>query len=316
MNATPPQSRWRAWGRRQLYSFFSSLGNLYLHPLGTLMTVLVLGIAMLLPLSMYVGVENVGRIDLQQERWGTITVFMAQDADEAITTKLAMQVNARSGAAATVVSPGEGMEEFRESSGFGDALDMFEDNPLPWVIHVSPVPRDGLDAAEQAQSMVEWLEDAEFVDSIQLDYKWMQRLASLSELGKAIVTVMSLMFSLAVVVVVANTIRLDVAARSEEIEILSLVGAGNGFIRLPFLYSGFWYGLLGSMLALLFLNISLIYLSGPLEQLLDAYGNRFELSSPGVAQIFGLMLSGGLLGLAGAWVSVQRHIRMLGRGFL
>ncbi len=313
MSSPPLRNRARAWARRQLYSFFSSLGNLHKHPLGTMMTVLVLGIAMLLPLIMYVSLENIGRIDLRKESWGTITVFLTESSDAAVAGKLAMQIDARKDAAARAISPDQGMAEFRKASGFGQALDIFDDNPLPWVIHVTPLPLPNQPLDQAAELLLGWLQGQVSVESVQLDFKWMQRLASLAELGRALVTVLSLTFSLAVVVVVANTIRLDVAARAEEIQVLSLVGAGNSFIRQPFLYSGFWYGALGAVLALVLLNVSLAYLAAPMQQLLNAYGNQFEVSRLGLVQVLVLFGSGGLLGLAGAWLSVQRHLRLLGR---
>ena len=92
---------------------------------------------------------------------------------------------------------------------------------------------------------------------------------------------------------------------------LALVGAGNGFIRQPFLYAGFWYGLLGGLLALLLLQLCLLYLRGPLGRLLDSYGTGFDLSGPGVVAWAGLLLASGVLGLAGAWLSVGRHLRAL-----
>ena len=126
--------------------------------------------------------------------------------------------------------------------------------------------------------------------------------------------VLSLLFGIAVIVVVANTIRLDVAARSEEIEILALVGAGNSFIRQPFLYSGLWYGLMGGALALGLMQLSLFYLDVPLGRLLDTYGQGVDLYGPDALQISLLLLGSGLLGLLGAWVSVQRYLRMLAVG--
>jgi cell division transport system permease protein len=144
----------------------------------------------------------------------------------------------------------------------------------------------------------------------------MQRLAGLLNLGNALVSILSLMFSLAVVVVVANTIRMDVANRSEEIEVLALVGAGDSFIRQPFLYSGFWYGLLGSGLALLLLSASLAYLQAPLATLLDAYGNTFIVQRLDLAQLGLVLLVGGSLGFLGAWVSVERYLRVLRQGGL
>jgi len=301
----------RAWGRRQLYSFFSSLGALLSNRLGTLLTVTVLGIAMSLPLGLYVTVRNLHAIDLQQEEWGTVTVFLRTGAGEAEAQSLARRIAEEQNARAEAVSPDQGMAQFREASGFGQALDMFDENPLPWVLLVGPEPEEGTEPAEVIPRLASWLQEQAEVDLVQVDYKWLQRLAGLLQLGDAIVSVLAFMFSLAVVVVVANTIRLDVASRSEEIQVMSLVGAGNSFIRQPFLYSGFWYGLLGAFLALLLLNLSVLYLSRPLERLLDAYGNSFTVQNLGMGEAVFVVFAGGFLGFFGALLAVQRYLRQL-----
>lgn len=301
----------RAWGRRQLYSFFSSLGTLWSQRLGTFMTVMVLGIAMALPLGLFVTVKNLGALDLQQEDWGTITVFLKSDATEDLALSFLQRISEKSDASAKAVSPGEGMDEFREASGFEQVIDLFDENPLPWVLLVTPQPAKGEKRDEVVAGLADWLGQQDEVDIVQVDHKWLQRLAGLLDLGNAFVTVLTFMFSLAVVVVVANTIRLDVAGRSEEIQVLSLVGAGNSFIRQPFLYSGFWYGLLGSLLALLLLNLSMYYLKYPLERLLASYGNAFTVKSLGAVDSLLVLLTGSFLGLSGAWVSVQRYLRQL-----
>ena len=131
------------------------------------------------------------------------------------------------------------------------------------------------------------------------------------ELGQSVVGILILLFGLAVVVVVGNTIRLDVSSRAEEIEILALVGAGNAFVRQPFLYSGLWYGLMGCLLALLLLSLSLLYLAGPLGLLLETYGTVFSLRGLGVYQTLWVLWGGGMLGWFGAWTSVQRYLRLL-----
>lgn len=314
---SPGIRRWvRAWSRRQLYSFFSSLGALLSHRVGTLMTVLVLGIAMALPIGLYVSLDNLRGVDLRAEEWGSITVFLdaAETTDDA--AELLRVINARPDATATGISPQQGLDEFRAASGFGEALDVLDTNPLPWVVLVRPKAMANMDIAAGLEILGEWLKSQKGVDVVQLDYKWLKRLSSLLALGNALVSVLSLLFSLAVVVVVANTIRMDVANRSDEIEILSLVGASENFIRQPFLYSGFWYGLMGSALALGLLFMSLHYLQSPLDQLLDAYGNSFRLSSLTFRQAFLVLLSGGGLGFLGAWVSVERYLWLLRRGGL
>jgi cell division transport system permease protein len=306
--------RFRSWSRRHSYSFFSSLGALLQHRIGTLMTVLVLGIAILLPLGLFVTLDNLDRLDLQQDEWGAITVFVSPDSAESATRSLAESVKSRPDVSGVeIITPEQGMAEFRENSGFGQSLEMLEENPLPWVLMVIPVV-DGTVEGELQDSLRDlmvFLESQDEVQSVQFDHKWLQRLGRLLELGQAAVSVLALLFGLAVIVVVANTIRLDVAARSEEIEILALVGAGNSFIRQPFLYSGFWYGLMGGALAAALMSICLFYLDAPLSRLLDAYGSEINLKGPGMANTSTLIVACGFLGMAGAWVSVQRYLKLL-----
>jgi cell division transport system permease protein len=275
------------------------------------MTVLVLGIAMVLPLGLYVTVKNLRALDLQQENWGTITVFLKSDVGASEVQSLVQRIENEKNASAESVSPEQGMEEFREASGFAVAPDLFEENPLPWVLLLTPRLAGGDNLETSVAGLADWLQGQDEVDLVQVDFKWMQRMAGMLELGDAFVSVLTVMFSLAVIFVIANTIRLDVASRAEEIQVLSLVGAGNGFIRQPFLYSGFWYGLLGSGLALLLLNFSLYYLGKPLQRLLDAYGNSFVIQSLDGRGMVLVLLLGGLLGLLGAWLSVQRYLHQL-----
>jgi cell division transport system permease protein len=280
------------------------------------MTVLVLGIAMALPIGLRVALENLRGVDLRTEEWGSITVFMDASVTAESAAKLLRVINARPDATATGVSPQQGMDEFRAASGFGEALDVLETNPLPWVLLVRPKAAASEDLAARLEGLSDWLRSQEGVDAVQLDYKWLKRLSGLLALGNALVSVLSAMFSLAVVVVIANTIRMDVASRADEIEILSLVGAGENFIRQPFLYSGFWYGLMGAALALGLLQVSLYYLQSPLDQLLDAYGNSFALVSLTTQEVFLVLVAGGVLGFLGAWVSVERYLWILRRGGL
>ena len=309
--------RWfRSWARRQLYSLFSSLGTLLGHRLGTLMTVMVLGIAMALPLGLFITLENLKGIDFHAEEWGSISVFMQAGTGEEQVEELLSAINARPDASALAISPEQGMEEFRSSTGMGQALDVLETNPLPWVLMVRPeIPEEG-DLTRIVQSLNDWLVEWPGVEAIQLDYKWLQRLAGLLELGGAVLTILTTLFSLAVVVVIANTIRMDVANRADEIEVLSLVGAGDGFIRQPFLYSGFWYGLLGALLALVLLSLCISYLQQPLKNLMDAYGNTFGLVGLSASRAVVVLALGGMLGFIGAGLAVERYLRAMRRGGL
>ncbi len=303
------RQRFRAVLRRHSYSFFSSLGALLSHRVGTLMTVLVLGIALLLPLGLHLTLVNLDRLDLREEQWGALTVFLADGAGEGPARSLAEELDAlETVAAVELVSPEQGLEEFRAASGFG-SLDLLESNPLPWVLSVSPAAGEGLE--ERVEALSDALRGRDIVAQVDYDRKWLERLGRLLDLGRAAVAVLAVLFSVAVVVVVSNTIRLDVAARADEIEILSLVGAWPSFIRQPFLYSGFWYGLLGGVMAMILVNLGLEYLDRPLARFLASYGQTAPLVGLGLWETLALLLVGGVLGFAGAWIAVRRHLRQL-----
>ena len=302
----------RAWLRRHSYSFFSSLGVLFKHRVGTLMTVLVLGIAMFLPLGLYITLTNLEGMNLRQDEWSAVTVFFKSGTTQTEVKRVADELEKRlQPEAVVIISPEEGMAEFREASGFGESLDMLEENPLPWVMQVSPQPGSTVQVEERVGALTAFLGSVNSVEVTQFDYKWLQRLGRMMELGQAAVFVLIFLFGLAVVVVVANTIRLDVASHAEEIEILALVGAGNAFVRQPFLYTGLWYGLMGSLLAVVLLGLTMLYLGRPLGLLLETYGTVFSLRGLGGSSTLWVLLGGGFLGWLGAWISVQRYLRRL-----
>jgi cell division transport system permease protein len=302
----------RAWLRRHSYSLFSSLGVLVKHKTGTMMTVLVLGIAMFLPLGLYITLVNLEGMNMRQDEWSAVTVFFKSDTTQEEVRQVADELDKRlSPEAIVIISPSEGMAEFREASGFGESLDILEENPLPWVMQVSPQQGSTEQVEERVAELTRFLQSVESIEVTQFDYKWLQRLGRMMELGRAAVTVLILLFGLAVVVVVANTIRLDVASHAEQIEILALVGAGNAFVRQPFLYTGLWYGLMGGLLAVVLLGLTTLYLSRPLGLLLETYGAAHNVRGLGGYNSLWVLLTGGLLGWLGAWISVQRYLRRL-----
>jgi cell division transport system permease protein len=277
-----------------------------------MMTVMVLGIAMFLPLGLYTTLSNLEGMNLRQEEWSAVTVFFKTGTTQEEVRQVAETLESRlQPESIVIISPAEGMLDFREASGFGESLDMLEENPLPWVMQVSPQPGSTDQLENRVDELTGFLQSLDTVEVTQFDYKWLQRLGRMMEMGKATVTVLILLFGLAVIVVVANTIRLDVASHAEEIEILALIGAGNAFVRQPFLYTGLWYGLLGSLLAVILLALTMVYLGRPLGLLLETYGTAFSLRGLGGYNTVWILLGGGFLGWLGALISVQQYLKRL-----
>ena len=120
--------RTRAWARRHSYSFFSSLGVLLQHKVGTLMTVLVLGIAMFLPLGLFITLSNLEGMNLHQDEWSAVTVFFKPEVKQHEVERVASNLDKRFDPdAITMISPEQGMADFRDASGFGESLDMLEE---------------------------------------------------------------------------------------------------------------------------------------------------------------------------------------------
>lgn len=293
--------------QRHLQVFLGSLGRLSRTPLSSLMTATVIGITLALPTGLYVVLHNVQELSGGWQGTTRISVYLKQDIGADRAQALAAKLRARPGVAdVRYISPEEGLKEFRRASGFGAALDALTSNPLPPVLVVQPAlgERD----PQQVQGLLDALRQLPEVDMAQLDMRWVERLYAFMALAQRGVSVVAAMLALAVLLVVGNTIRLDIQNRREEIEITKLVGGTDAFIRRPFLYSGLWYGLLGGVIAWLLVTVALWLLQGPVHRLALLYSSGFSLTALGAGASLKLLGGSALLGLLGSWLAVGRHL--------
>ncbi len=285
----------------------SSLGRLSRNLLSALMTVAVIGIAMALPTGLHLLLDNVQQISNRWDSAATISLFMQQGIDESKAAQTATRLRSMQDiATVTLITRSEALEEFRQFSGFADALKALDENPLPVVLIIQPTLQHT--TAEAAGVLVKRLQREDGVDFAQLDMEWIQRFQAIAKIASRGVVVLTSMLALAVLLIVGNTIRLEIQNRHAEIEITKLIGGTDAFIRRPLLYSGLWYGLLGGWLAWIMVSIALLLLSGPAEELAILYHSDFGLSNVPVSTILTLIAGGGLLGLVGSWIAVGRHL--------
>ena len=301
----------RAWARRHSYSLFSSLGTLLRNRIGTMLTTVVLGIALSLPLGLYLTVINLAQLDPLVKNLGSLSVFLERGIEQPEVEQLVealselpevLQVEAK--------SPSQALSEFRQSSGFGAAVEALEENPLPWVLLVTLADQSQAERGSVKKLLLR-IGKLQGVDFAQYDLKWLERLQALLKLASASVRVLLVLFAVAVIFVVGNTIRLDIENRRAEIQVMSVVGATESFIRRPFLYAGFWYGLLGGVLALVILGLALQYLKPPLNQLVSVYQGEFNIQGLTGKSALLVLLGSGLLGLFGAVIALRRHLKNL-----
>ncbi|WP_292363532.1 permease-like cell division protein FtsX, partial [Methylophaga sp. UBA1464] len=257
----------------------------------------------------YVILKNVEQVSGEWQHANRISLFLQNDIADKRGQQLAEQlltwpdINEVS-----FQSAQQSLNEFREISGLESLLDTLPANPLPAVIIIEPEENQQQEATEALLARLAALPE---VDLAQLDMQWLQRLRSINETGQRGITILAILLSLSVLLVIGNTIRLAILNRQTEIRVIKLVGGTNTFVRRPFLYTGMWYGLLGGVLAWITLLISLLIISGPIDELAALYDSQFQLKWYAGQMLFGLPLCGLLLGVMGAWLAVSRHLNAI-----
>ena len=274
-------------------------------PLGSLMTVLVIAIALVVPAGLRVMVDNARALSGTWEGVADFTVYLEMSVDEESARALVERVEQRPDVnQAELVARSDALEEFRAYSGFGEALDLLEENPLPHTLVVRPAS-----AGADLETLVADLNALQETALVQLDTAWLERLRAILELARRVVDVTTVLLSLAVIAIIGNTIRLEISNRREEIEIVKLVGGSDGYIRRPFLYLGLCYGIGAGVLAALIIALGLGLVSAPARALMELYGSSYRLAGLGVRDTALLLGVGAFLGWAGAGIAVARHLR-------
>jgi cell division transport system permease protein len=285
----------------------ASLGRLFRNSLSTAMTCAVIGIALALPMGLHVVLNNLQSISGGWDGSASISLFLKQSVSDkaagALTRKLRQHQRIES---IQLVTREAALNEFRQRSGFTEALQALDSNPLPALLVI--LPKQEYTTAEAAQQLVRELELLPEADIVQLDLQWVRRLQAITVIAQRAVVILASLLGMAVLLIIGNTIRLEIQNRHAEIEITKLIGATNAFIRRPFLYTGFWYGLFGGIIALTLVGVSVSLLKGPVANLASLYESAFDLSSLNWLNILSLLFGSALLGLLGSWLAVGKHL--------
>lgn len=295
------------WVTRHLQAMLAALGRLLRRPLSTLLTTLVIAVALALPAGLWLVVKNARAATGDLATAVQVTAYLEVGAPLARAEQLARGLRERPEVAEVrVVSADQGLKEFRERSGFGTALDALTDNPLPHALIVQPrVERRDAADIDRLRAAIAAERD---VETVQADAEWARRLAALIEVLRTLFVAAAALLAVGVLAVIGNTIRLEIGARREEIEVTKLVGGSDAFVRRPFLYAGLFQGTIGGLLALGLVASVMAAVEGPIARLTALYGGRFRLAGLAPEEAAIVLLVGALLGLAGAWIGAARHL--------
>jgi len=301
------QSQWQSYLSHHKLMAVDSLSRLLSQMGSSLMTWLVLAIALALPMTLYVSLENVKQLSRTWDQTSQMSVYLTTGTSEteaqALTETIAQWPDVTS---SQYISPEQALKEFSATTGLTDVIAGLDANPLPGVISV--LPRLGNEDTGALEQLEAKLLEQSSVESVQLDLLWVKRLYQFMDLGQRLVWALAALLGLAVLLIIGNTIRLSIESRKDEIRVVKLVGGTDAFVRRPFLYTGIWFGLGGGLIAWLLLTAGLYWLSGPVERLISLYGSDFVLLGLGAKDSLLLILDGVILGWLGAWLAVSRHL--------
>jgi len=295
------------WSGRHGHALVSSMGHLARHSFATVLAIGVMALALALPLGLEVLVRNVRGATGDFADAVGMQVYLKTQVAEQTARQLAQNLRGHAGVAeVTLITAAEGLQEFRAHSGFGAALDALADNPLPHVLIVRPAADaaspEQLEALRQA--VMAWPE----VDSVQLDRDWLQRFGALLDMLRRVLWISAGLLGAGVILVVGNTIRLEIRSRGAEIEITQLVGGSRAFVRRPFLYAGALYGLAAGALAWGIVAGATVALAPNATRLAAAYGQAYSLAGPTLDELGFLVLGGVVLGWVGAALASRHEI--------
>ena len=283
-----------------------ALQEIFQKPVSSLLTIAVIGIALALPAALNLLVQNGRAVADSFEGIRDFSVYMKPGVDVIEAQKLADNLKLRAFVeSVNVISAAEALREFQKSSGFKEALTALDQNPLPHTLVVRPT--ESADA-DKLSTLAQELQAKPNIDQVRIDTDWVMRLNAILDLLKRSVSIAAILLIAAVIIIVGNTIRLDIQSRRDEIEILKLLGASDCFVRRPFLYVGIAYGLIGGLFGIVLLIVSALILAEPIERLTGLYQTSFLLQGLNLTSMVTMLAGGILAGWSGAWIAVSRHI--------
>jgi cell division transport system permease protein len=300
----------RAYVLIHLHTFFASLGRFSRAPFNFMMTVAVIAITLSLPSGLLVSINNLQSLSGQIDLNNNISLFLKNSVTLGEADALAESLQADSKIhQALLINKQQALDEFRQYSGFGSAISSLGENPLPHVIQISP--SETFNNPVALETLVNELKQRQNIQLVQMDMGWLERLNGILSIAQRGVSLVTVLLGFAVLLIVSNTIRLELQNRRDEIDITRLVGATPSFIMRPFIYSGFWYGFLGGIFACLLVNISVLLVDGPTSTLAALYNSSFSLQLMPLSHALLWIIFSIFLGITGSWIVVSRYLAEL-----
>jgi cell division transport system permease protein len=276
--------------------------------LSTLMMFLVIGITFILPSISFLVVQNLKSISETIQHESQISVFLKKEIPVDVKNKIEKELKSRSEINSFhFVKKEEAWPKLQKSMGFNDSNNGLSENPLPDAFFISPNTIN----PNQVADLKSFLDKLDGVDQVVVDTGWVKKLNSILHLANKAILLASILLTSMLVVVIGNTIRLQMTSHHEEIELSKLIGATNQFLRRPFLYSGFIYGLGGGLTAAIALKLIVIFLNQTIVEVEALYGAQFVIIDLSLLQYLSIIGSSILIAITASFISINQSIKKL-----
>lgn len=296
------------WAQHHAECAKKSLRRLLANPFSFVITVLMISIAFTIPAAVYVLFSSAQSLANSWSNDRQITLFLRNEASlhsaQTLRDRLIKRTDIE---AASVITKEEALREFNQQSNLGTITDSLPNNPIPHIVIATP--SKSVTELAALQALRHDLQKQTNVDLVQFDLVWIQRLQSLLDVLFRVLWIITILLLAAVGLIVANVIRWEVASRHDELEIIRLIGGTDAYVRRPFLYSGFWLGLLGAATAVLIVKLSGWIIAGSVQNLTTIYESELHLATLPASLVILILMMGALFGAGGAWIAVRQRLR-------
>lgn len=284
----------------------ASFSALWLRPLGNVLTLAVVSIALAMPACLYLFAKNVSGAAEDVAKPSQVSAYLVEGMPDARVMVLKDKIETWPLVKAVeYISPQQGLADLSQYAGFDQALSLLSGYALPGVLVITP----DSESKNDIQSVAQAVREQQDVTDVRLDEDWLARLDAIKTLAGIIVITLTVLMLGAVFLIVGNTLRFNVLANKEEIQTMKLIGATDSFILRPYLYTGMWFGVLGAIIAWLVTTGVTLVLNSAVTDLAALYDSQFRLNGLNWDEALLLIITGSLLGCIAARVSAQRHLK-------
>ena len=283
-----------------------ALTKILRQPIGNLLNLLMLALALALPVSLYLGVSSLQQWLGQLSTTPQVTLFMELSSEPADLAAVESTLKSHPRIESfRFIHQDEALKALEERSGLQAINEGLGLNPLPHAFIVNPKPLEPamLDMLQKELSGLPMVELAQF------DGEWARKLHAMITLANQLTWLLAGVFAVAMVLINHNTIRMQILARHEEIEVSKLIGATDSFIRRPFMYHALWQGTLAALLCWGLTSLLAMQASPPLREFASLYGVDAHLRSLAISELLLLLAVSVFLGMLGARLAADHHLR-------